>query len=65
MDYSVRKTYYSYKEKCVSVAEIESMEDMKKLRNANTSTRERLSKTVKKYTCIKVDSTSHLPPNTN
>ncbi len=39
MFYVVRKTYYKYKERCVSVAEIENMEDMKKLKSANTSTR--------------------------
>lgn len=35
----VRKTYYKYKERCISVCEIENMDDMVKLKNANTSTR--------------------------
>jgi len=45
----VRKTFYRYREKGVSAYDIEQMEDMLKLKNAKTSTRERLAKTIRKY----------------
>jgi DNA/RNA endonuclease G (NUC1) len=44
----VRKTYYRYKERAIAVSEIEQLEDMVKLKNAKTSTRERLAKTIRK-----------------
>lgn len=46
--YLVRKTYYRYKEKSIPVSEIEQLEDMVKLKNAKTSTKERLTKTIRK-----------------
>lgn len=39
LDKVIRNTYYKFKEKLMSVNEIGNMEDMKKLKNANTSTR--------------------------
>jgi hypothetical protein len=54
----VRKTYYRYKEKAIAVSEIEQLEDMVKLKNAKTSTRERLAKTIRKYSFLHADSTS-------
>lgn len=44
----VRKTFCRYREKGVSAYDIEQMEDMLKLKNAKTSTRERLAKTLRK-----------------
>ena len=39
LSYIVRNTYYKFKEKLMSVNEIGNMDDMKKLKSANTSTR--------------------------
>jgi hypothetical protein len=36
----------------MTVSEIEQLEDMVKLKNAKTSTRERLAKTIRKYDSI-------------
>lgn len=61
----VRKTYYRYKEKAIAVSEIEQLEDMVKLKNAKTSTRERLAKTIRKYFFLHADWTSKLEATSN
>jgi hypothetical protein len=49
----------------MNAEEIEQLEDMVKLKNAKTSTRDRLAKTIRKSTSPKPDSISQSPTRPN
>lgn len=44
----MRRTYERYREKGMTAEDMNQLEDMVKLKNAKTSTRERLAKTIRK-----------------
>ena len=54
----MRKTYCRLRDKKVSLGQLEQSEDMKKLRQAKSTTKERMAKTVRKYPCPYPDSVS-------
>jgi hypothetical protein len=47
-DFILRRTYYKYRANSIDVEQICQLDDMVKLKNAKSSTKERLMKTLKK-----------------